>query len=100
MVAAELPQIMERSFNYLKSFAHLKAMIQRITTTLTCGFVLTFIREAMLVPICWCLDLICVFALRQILQILSHARIISCLPGLNQYKAKDKVSSSGTQRDL
>ena len=53
----------------------------------------------MLAPYCLCLDLICV-VLRSIPQIVSQAWIISCLPGLNQYKAKDKASSTGTQHGV
>ena len=30
-------------------------------------------------------------------QFFSHVGMFSCLPGLNQYKAEDKVSSSRTQ---
>ena len=39
----------------------------------------------------------CFDALRPYQQFFSHTRMISCLQGLNQYKAADKVSCSRTQ---
>ena len=36
----------------------------------------------------------CIDALRHSQQFISHVRMISCLPGLNQYQAEDKVSCS------
>ena len=41
--------------------------------------------------------LVCVDALHPSQQLFSHVGMISCLPGLNQYQAEDKVSCSRTQ---
>ena len=40
---------------------------------------------------------VCVDVLHPSQQFFSHVRMISCLPGLNQYKAADKVSYSRTK---
>ena len=40
---------------------------------------------------------VCVGALHRSQQSFSHVKMISCLPGLNQYEAEDKMSFSRTQ---
>ena len=42
-------------------------------------------------------DFVCFDALQPSQQFFSHVRSLSCLPGLNQYKAEDKVSCSRIQ---